>query len=571
MTITRRHILQAGAAGVSLVAMGRFRVSEAGEAAGTGAYADAWPELDRFVEQYLRDMNSPGLALVLADRDGLQRVVHYGFSDLEARQPAGEDTLFEIGSISKSFVALALLQLRDEGKLDVDRPIVDYLPWLRVDSKFAPITTHHLLTHTTGLPGAGDVFQADPEQRHLAAYAPGEHFHYNNAMYDVLGILAWTLDGRELPELLRERILRPLGMDRSEPVITLEVRERLAKNYAPFLGDRPYARHGRLCEAPSLIATGGAGCVAATARDMGAYLRMIASHGRHGESRLLSEDGFKRFSSPHILAEDFGPGVHYGYGVAVDTLDGNRLLRHTGGMVSFMSSMMVDIDDGIGGFASVNAQQGYRPNPVVRYAVQLMRAKRKGTELPKMPEADTATVVRNAAEFAGAYRGDPGSLEVIAEGERLFVVKDGTRVPLERLSDPNRFAARHPKFDRFAFAFGRKDPAAAESPVVEVSWGGNWYRNDRYDGPERFDYPKAWDGYAGHYRNESPWIGSLRIYVLKGRLTLDGVAPLDADGDLFRLRDNPYNTEWIRFGELVNGRCMRIRLSGSDLWRVAAA
>ena len=571
MTITRRYILQAGAAGVSLAAMGRFQVSEANGAADTGAYGDAWPALDEFVEQYMRDMNSPGMALVLADRDGVQRVVHYGLGDLEARQPAGEDTLFEIGSISKSFVALALLQLRDEGKLDLDRPIVQYLPWLRVESRFAPITTHHLLTHTTGLPGAGDVFVSDPELRHLAAYAPGEHFHYNNAMYDVLGILAWTLDGRELPEILRERILRPLGMDRSEPVITLDVRERLAKNYAPFLGDRPYARHGRLCEAPALIATGGAGCVAATARDMGAYLRMIASHGRTGAKRLLSEDGFARFANPHILAPDFGPGVHYGYGIAVDKIGDNRLLRHTGGMVSFMSSMMVDIDDGVGGFASVNAQQGYRPNPVVRYAIDLMRARRKYAALPKMPEPDVATTVKNAAEFAGKYRGDKGSIEVIAESERLFAVLGADRVPLERLGDPNRFAARHPKFDRYAFAFGRKDPEAAGSPVVEVSWGGDWYRNDRYDGPVTFDYPKAWDGYAGHYRNESPWIGSLRIFVLKGRLTLDGVAPLEADGDLFRLRDNPYNTEWIRFGELVNGRCMRIRLSGSDLWRVAAA
>ncbi len=571
MTITRRHILQAGAAGASLFAMGRFQVSEASEAAGAGSYAGAWPLLDRFVEQYLRDMNSPGMTLVLADRDGVQRVANYGFGDLEARKPPGDDTLFEIGSISKSFVALALLQLRDEGKLDLDRPVAQYLPWLRVESRFAPITTHHLLTHTTGLPGAGDVFQSDPGLRHLAAYAPGEHFHYNNTMYDVLGILAWTLDGRELPELLRERILRPLGMDRSEPVITMEVRGRLAKSYAPFLGDRPYSRHGRLCEAPGLIATGGAGCVAATSRDMGAYIRMIANHGRTGDTRLLSEDGFARFSSPHVLAEDFGPGVHYGYGIAVDRLDDNRLLRHTGGMVSFMSSMMVDIDDGVGGFASVNAQQGYRPNPVVRYAIQLMRAQRRGAELPGMPEPDVATVVTNAAEFAGAYRGEAGPLEVLADGGRLVVLKDGERIPLERLGDPNRFAARHSKFDRFAFVFGRQDPGAAGSPVVEVSWGGDWYRNGRYEGPQQFDYPKAWDGYTGHYRNESPWIGSLRIVVLKGRLTIDGTVPLEADGDLFRLRDRPHNTEWIRFGELVNGRCMRIRLSGSDLWRVAAA
>ncbi|HEU5468482.1 MAG TPA: serine hydrolase domain-containing protein [Steroidobacteraceae bacterium] len=571
MTITRRHVLQAGAAGASLVAMGRFRVSEAEPAAGAGAYAGAWPALDSFAEQYMRDMNSPGMTLVLADREGVQRVANYGFGDLETRKPPAEDTLFEIGSISKSFVALALLQLRDEGRLDLNRPVVDYLPWLRIDSKFAPITTHHLLTHTSGLPGAGDVFQSDPELRHLAAYAPGEHFHYNNAMYDVLGILAWTLDGRELPELLRERILRPLGMTASEPVITADIRSRLAKSYQPFFVDRPYPRQGRLCEAPFVFATGGAGCVACTASDMGAYVRMLASGGKRGEARLVSEDGFGLFATPHVLAEDFGPGAHYGYGIAVDTLDGNRLLRHTGGMVSFMSALMVDIDEGFGGFASVNAQQGYRPNPVVRYAIQLMRARRKSAPPPPMPEADAAAVVKDAADFAGAYRGDAGALEIIADGERLFVLESGERVPLERLAEAGRFVARHPRLERFAFVFGRKDPEAPKSPVVEVSWGADWYRNARYEGPEKFDYPKAWDAYVGHYRNESPWIGSLRVLVHKGRLTLEGTIPLEADGELFRLRDGPYNTEWIRFGEVVNGRCMHMRLSGSDLWRVAAA
>ena len=568
MNISRRDLLQAGAFGASIIGMGAFRVSEAATAAGASQYAGLYAQLDRFVEQYMRDMNSPGMTLVLADRDAVQRVVTYGFGDPEARKRVAEDELFEIGSISKSFVALALLQLHDEGKLDFHRPVVEYLPWLRIESSFAPITTHHLLTHTTGLAGA--VFPTDPEMRHLAAYAPGEQFHYNNAMYDVLGLLAWTLDGRELPELLRERILRPLGMNRSEPVITLDIRERLVRNYAPFKGDRPYARHGRLCEASSLIVTSGAGCVASTAADMGAYVRMIARHGRAAAGRLVSEEGFGLFSRGHILAPDFGPGAQYGYGIAVDTLDGNRLLRHTGGMVSFMSSLMVDIDEGIGAFASVNAQQRYRPNPVVRYAIQLMRARRKGAEPPAMPEADDPKKVTNADDFAGSYSGDKGKLQILADGDRLFVLHGGARVPLERLSDAGRFLARDPALERFAFAFGRNDPENDASAVVELSWGGDWYRNDRYEGPVQFDYPKQWDSYVGHYRNESPWIGSLRIFVSKGRLMLDGAIPLEADGDIFRLRDNPKNTEWIRFGESVNGRCMRIRLSGSDLWRVAA-
>lgn len=574
MNISRRTLLQAGAFGASVAGMGAFRVSEAATpAAGAAGYADAFAQLDRFVEQYMRDMGSPGMTLVLADRDAVQRVVSYGFGDLEARKRVDPSELFEIGSISKSFVALALLQLHDEGKLDFHRPVVEYLPWLRIDSRFAPVTTHHLLTHTTGLPGAGDVFPSDPEARHLAAYAPGEQFHYNNMMYDVLGLLASSLDGRELPELLRARILMPLGMDDSEPVITLDIRERLAKNYAPFLSDRPYPRHGRLCEAPSLIITSGAGCVASTAADMGAYVRMIARRGETSRGRLVSAKSFGLFASGHILAEDFGPGAHYGYGIAVDTLDGNRLLRHTGGMVSFMSSLMVDIDDGIGGFASVNAQQGYRPNPVVRYGIQLMRAQRQGAALPAMPAADDPRKVANAAEFTGTYAGEKGELRVLASGDGLSIalgVHGSMSIPLERLAEADRFAARHPEFDRFAFVFGRSDPDDDRSAVVELGWGGDWYRRETYTGQASFEHPREWDAYVGHYRNESPWIGSVRIVIRKGRLMIDGTMPLRADGDLFRLADSPRNTEWIRFGEVVNGRCMRLRFSGSDLWRVFA-
>ena len=568
MQITRRNLIQAGVLGASAVGLGAFRVEEA-MAAEAGPFADVYPALDSFAEQYMGEMNSPGMTLVLADRDAVRRVVTYGYGDLEARRRVREDELFQIGSISKSFVALALLQLRDEGKLDLERPVTDYLPWLRIESKFGPITVHHLLTHTTGLPGAGDVFQSDPGLAHLAAYAPGEHFHYNNAMYDTLGILAWTLDGRELPELLRERIFRPLGMNSSEPVITNDVRERLARSYVPFLADRPYPRDGRLSEAPFVFATGGAGSIAATAADMGLYVRMIANHGKLGAGRLLSEDGFSRFSSPQIEAADFGPGAHYGYGIAVDTLDGNRLLRHTGGMVSFMSALMVDIDEGIGGFASVNAQQGYRPNPVVRYAIQLMRAQRKSAALPAMPEPDPPAVVTNAADYAGTYRGESRGLEVVAEGERLFVLHGDERVLLDRQGEADRFIARHRALDRFVLQFGRKDPAMPDSEVVEAAWGGEWFRNEKYAGPDSFSHPKEWDTYVGHYRNESPWVGSMRIVVRKGRLWLEGTTPLEADGDLFRLRDDPHNTEWIRFGEIVNGRCMRIRVSGSDLWRVA--
>ena len=177
MQLTRRDVLEAAMVGAAATAAG-FWVKEGH--ANSSKYGDVFVDIDRFVEQFMREMNSPGMTLVLADREGVQRVATYGYTELGVRRPLEADELFQIGSITKSFLALVLLQLREEGKLDLHKPVVEYLPWFRIQSSFAPITTHHLLTHTSGLPGAPEVFPSDPAQRHLAAYAPGERFHYTN-------------------------------------------------------------------------------------------------------------------------------------------------------------------------------------------------------------------------------------------------------------------------------------------------------------------------------------------------------------------------------------------------------
>jgi hypothetical protein len=294
---------------------------------------------------------------------------------------------------------------------------------------------------------------------------------------------------------------------------------------------------------------------------------MLANRGRGPKRNLVSPESFELFSQRHIKAEEFGPTASYGYGIAVDELDGNPLLRHTGGMVSYMSALQVDLAAGIGGFASVNAQQGYRPNAVVKYGLQLMRAQVEKKKAPAPPPADSEFEVANAADYVGAFAGDKGQMELAHEGTKLFLVHAGKRIPLEPSDSPDHFRVSDPAVTCFPLVFARKN---AEGPVVEVSCGDAWYTAAAYDGPRQFDVPNAWRSYVGHYRNEDPWMGSLRVYILKGKLLVDGT-PLEADGDLFRMRDEPSNTEWIRFGEIVNGKCMRLKYSGVDLWRVARA
>jgi D-alanyl-D-alanine carboxypeptidase len=556
MTATRRDVLTLG---IAVAAAGTLRIRET-LAAGTSArYRDAFDALDRYVARYLREMNAPGMTLALADRSGVQRVVTYGFGEPSKR--VRPDELFQIGSISKSFAALALLQLRDEGKLDLHRPIVDYLPWLRIQSAFEPVTTHHLLTHSSGLPGNGEVFPADPAEKLLAAYPPGKQFWYNNCAFAILGLLVETLDGRPFPGAVRQRLFAPLGMRQSEPVIDFETRRREVASYAPLLLDRPNARYAKLVRAPAIVFTDASGCLSCTAEDMGRYVQMLANGGAIADQRLLSADSFGLFSKRHIPAEEFGAGVSYGYGIAVDELDGHRVVRHTGGMVSFMSSLWVDLDAGLGGFASINAQQGYRPNPVVRYALQLMRAAAENGRQPAAPAPDDAAVVPNARDFAGTFTGASGALQFAAEHDRLFLVQAGRRLPVTRLGE-DRFAVDDAMFDRFDFSFAR-----AAGKVTELKHGGDWYAGAAYTGPREFEVPEHFRAYIGHYHNESPWAGSLRVFCEKGKLTLDGT-PIEPEGDLFRLRDEPANAEWLRFGDVVNGRCRTLKFSGVDYRRV---
>jgi len=567
-TTSRRLFLATGATAVAAAAGARFSVAASPEDA-TGPYAALLAPLDRFVESYMRAMNAPGMTLALADRDGVQRVATYGLGDVDRREPVRPDELFHIGSITKSFVGLCLLQLREEGRLDLHRPVLEYVPWFRVESRFPPITTHHLLTHTAALPGNAPLFLSDPAARHRASRAPGESFHYCNTGYELLGHLVAALDGRPLAEALRARLLEPLGMTETEPVITLEARGRMVRSYSAWQNDRPFPRGGRLAEAPALLMTHAAGCVASTARDMGRYAAMLASRGLGPKGRVVSAESFALFSKAHVKAPEFGPAASYGYGIAVETRDGRTILRHTGGMVSFASSLQVDVDEGTAAFASINAMQGYRPNPVTQHALELVRARRGGRDLPPSPEVHPATRVENAGDYAGVYRSPDGrTLEVVAEGTALSLVREGRRVALETLLEADAFFA--PGLERFPLAFGRREPADPKSPVVEAAWGPDWYAHPRYGGPTTFTVPDEWRACVGHYRNENPWVGSLHIFVRKGRLTVEGVPLVAGEDGTFQLADEERSPEWLRFADVANGKAMRLKASGEDYWRVDA-
>ncbi|MEZ4505418.1 MAG: serine hydrolase domain-containing protein [Thermomicrobiales bacterium] len=103
-------------------------------------------------QRTLAESEARGMAIGIATRDGRRILRTYGFANCDAQLPVREETLFEIGSISKCVLGIVFMQLEAEGKIDLHAPVTDYLPWFAVRSEHAPITAHHLLCHTAGLP-----------------------------------------------------------------------------------------------------------------------------------------------------------------------------------------------------------------------------------------------------------------------------------------------------------------------------------------------------------------------------------------------------------------------------------
>lgn len=529
----------------------------------------AYQRLDEYIARHMSEVGAPGMTLALASSNGLLRSSQYGFADVKAGLRVSPQTLFEIGSISKSFVAIAVLQLVEEGKLDLHKPVTNYLPWLKIESQYAPFTTHHLLSHTSGLSGVPLLMRVAGTTLRTG-FEPGSRWVYSNIGYVLLGFLIEAIDKKPFAEAMRQRVFVPLGMNSSAPVISNEIRERVAVGYGPLQPDRPLPFRGKLGEAPWIEVPEAAGSIAATASDMGNYLQMLLNQGAGAKGRVLSEKSFELFTKPVIKSAFRGEEASYAYGLWVSDTNGHSLLRHTGGMVAFSSAMYADVTDGLAAFASVNAARlpgGYRPIAVIRYALALLSAASRGQDLPAPPPPPPSpTIVKNASDYTGTFTlsssADDKKLVLVSEGDQLILQHAGSRIVLEQAGGDS-FLVKHPDFALFTLSFGRD-----KDVVVEAFHGSSWWTNERYSGPKTFEYRKEWDAYTGHFHSDSPWYGSTRLVIRKGELLVGGDQPLRAvEPRVFRPADDPSDADRVTFDTFANGQAMRMNYSGIEFFR----
>jgi D-alanyl-D-alanine carboxypeptidase len=524
--------------------------------------------VDAYIQENLETAGVPGLILAVTDRQELLGISTHGYSDLAAKIPVGPEMLFEIGSISKSFTAILLLQEWEAGRLDLDAPIEHYLPWFSVQSDHDPITPHHLLSHTAGII-RGSEFSTNA---HCSALAlgetvvgppPGTVFHYSNVGYVVLGLILEALIGLPYGEIVQKRILDPLTMRATCPTITHDVRRRLAVGHTWFYDDRPPHADRSLVPATWLETSTADGSIASTADDMAAYLRALMARGKYPGGQLLSELAFQRLIEPVIATGDGEHGECYAYGLTIEEADGHRLVGHSGGMVGYCSQILMDLDAGVGVVVMVNGPG--TPEVVARHALPVFRAALNGEELPPLPPKVDRMVVEQAGDYVGRY-GDPPDLEVVARGTGLAMIWDGVEIPLE-LIEGDRFFAHHRAWDRFPLHFFRQDGV-----VVEFFHGAEWYAHERYEGPRQWDIPAEWRAYPGHYSAYNPWYSNWRVVLRKGELVFlhpsgeeEPLVPISES--VFRAGRTPQSPERLRFETVLDGQAVRANLSGETYYR----
>ena len=547
---------------LSCLALPVVSVAQTEVARDTLGLRPAFARIDRFVEQAMARNGTPGLALALVDRRGLLTVRTYGYADLERRLPVTADTRFEIGSISKSFTVIALLQEVEAGRLDLHRPVRQYLPWFTPATRWRPVTPHDLLTHTSGLPGDRDDVPSSPAQAYAArertlGSAPGTYWAYSNIGYQVLGALLEKLTGKPLPAVIQERILGPLGMTASQAQFTDSTRPFMAKGYQSLHNDRPSRSADPLVVAPWIEYGSGDGSIIATAADLGRYLTMLLNRGS-----LLSEASWSRMMHP---SAPIGAGEgSYGYGMFIDSLDGRPTFAHSGGMLGYTSYLIGDPTQGIGAVAFVNGPGS--AGGAARFALLALGAAMRGDSLPAVPVLDAPTHVAHADRYTGIYRMANGdSLTLIAEGDRLLLLRGDKRLALEPYDD-DAFLVPGNDFPLYPLRF-----AGDSTGMTEAWYGGDWYPAERYAGPRTFTVSRLWKAFAGHYEIMQPWEPSFRVVVRKGKLwaiTPDGTEqPLTLlAGGEYRI-GVPQSAERLRFGPVVEGRVLSADWSGMRFYR----
>ncbi|WP_344779186.1 serine hydrolase domain-containing protein, partial [Microbacterium marinilacus] len=348
----------------------------------------------------------------------------YGYAEVGDDEtdprPVDGSTLFRIGSISKVVTATAVMQLVEQGSLDLDDPIQDHLDFDLPVSFETPVTVRHLLTHSAGFEDelAGlitspdsptvslrDAVSIDPPEQ---IFEPGTTPAYSNYSNGLAGYIVERVSGEPFEQYVEEHVFEPAGMDTASVTqpLAAEDQQRMSAGYR-FAGSDPVPFE--------VVSPAPAGAVSATSSDMARF--MLAQLGA-GDRPLLEEASLERMHAPALDSDDLGglaAGPRMTLGFFEDARGGHRVLSHAGDLTAFHAQLELYPDDGAGIFISLNSS-GVRDDSSTAVR-ELVAAGFADRYLPADGE-ETPAALPEAADHAAAIA---GTYQLSRRGESTFI------------------------------------------------------------------------------------------------------------------------------------------------------
>ena len=299
--------------------------------------------IDTYIEKEMRAYRIPGLALGIV-QDG-EVIYMQGYGNAENNEPVTPNTPFIIGSVSKSFTAVAAMQLAEEGKLSLDAPVQEYLPWFNMkgDYDLSSMTIRHLLVQTSGIPNMagveilaeGSTHTLEDEVRALNSVAlesaPGEKYIYSNSNYLILGLIIEQISDHGYSEHIRSRIFEPLWMHNSYLSKEEGKDGCMATGHVKWFGF-PFA-----ADVQYLDNSLAAGFIISSIEDMSRYLLMHMNDGQFAGQTILTEAGAIEMQCPGEVEEGESS---YAMGLVNLKHDDLDLIGHDGSTQGFNSGMV---------------------------------------------------------------------------------------------------------------------------------------------------------------------------------------------------------------------------------------
>jgi len=333
-------------------------------------------DFDAYVAEIMKDWKVPGLAVAVVEDGKVVLLKGYGYRDVEKKLPVTTRTLFGIGSISKSFTVTSMGMLVDEGKLDWDKPVRNYLPAFKLYDPVSSerVTPRDLITHRTGLPRHDTVwyssnFSRADLVRRLQYLEPSKDlryaYQYNNLMFMTAGYMVGQISGTTWEDFVRRRILTPLGMEDTN--FSIVDSQKSADFALPYQNAKDVVK---LMPFHNVDALGPAGSINSSAQDMAAYLMFHMSKGMHGATRLLSDNNSNQMQIPQMVEPSSERWKEIGlasYGLAfnVSAYRGHKMVSHGGAIDGFTAQFAFLPQDQIGVVALANLDADKDPVPIM--------------------------------------------------------------------------------------------------------------------------------------------------------------------------------------------------------------